>query len=119
MQNKTPTRLQIGCRVFDVTEMSDREAFACQSLGVFLVDKSCIAVQSQDDFLLEAEVFWHEIFHGLHYVAGIETEDEEHNTQQLTIAFLSLIANNRGLLAYLDEFVKEMDRRMSDELEVG
>lgn len=111
MHPKTPTRLRIGCRVFDINEMSDREAFVTQSLGVFLLDKSVIELQSQDDFLLECEVLWHEIFHALHYVAGIETENEEHNTQQLTQAFLNLIADNSCLLPYLEEFVDEMNRR--------
>ena len=114
MQPKTPKRLRIGCRVFDVKEMSDREAFVTQSLGVFLLDKSEIAIQSQDDFLLEAEVFWHEVFHALHYVAGIETEQEEHNTQQLTQGFLNLVTHNPCLLPYLEEFVHEMNRRMKE-----
>lgn len=119
MHKTTPQRLRLGCRVYEVEEMTDRDRDSLGALGVCDIDHSRISIYPSDDFLQEAETLWHEVFHALFYAASVCDEvaldgTETRTIQALTSTFLSMLADNPTLLPYLDAFIRELQKRLDD-----
>lgn len=111
---QTPRRVRVGCRVFDVVPLSNREADVMSSLGFFDSEAGQIKLKHHDDELAGAETFWHELFHAIHYSAGLyDMPDEEEITEREASVFLAMIVDNPELLTHLAEFVGKFKHRLN------
>lgn len=108
-----PGWIRLGCRMFQVKRITETQSQTFERHGVYDPNNQTLVVQHADNITKEATILFHELFHGIHDMAGVYTgpdemplcKDEEDLANRESMALLQVMADNPWLIGYLQEYV--------------